>query len=302
MIFFGSATPVSKMLTDAMPVSIASGARVGLGGLALLPFVWGRLGQARLPSGADLWPLAGISVFGMFGFTVFLLTGMKLVSGVAGAIVMSATPAVTAIAAVLFLGEEPTGRKVLALVLAVAGLVILQVGGDPSSGAGAPAFPANDPLTDFLRGLEGRRPLLGIALVFAAVCCEAAYTLLGRSLSQRTDPALVACLGTTASLPLFGVLIWVQWPSFAPSAVSVGDWAAFLWFGAGTLAAGTVLWYRGTVRTEGSVAAGFMALMPVSALVLSYVLLGERFAWIHLAGFAVVFLGVLLIAKEHAES
>jgi drug/metabolite transporter (DMT)-like permease len=39
--------------------------------------------------------------------------------------------------------------------------------------------------------------------------------------------------------------------------------------------------------------------MPVSALVLSYVLLDEKFQWIHMAGFALVFAGVLLIIWSH---
>jgi drug/metabolite transporter (DMT)-like permease len=51
----------------------------------------------------------------------------------------------------------------------------------------------------------------------------------------------------------------------------------------------------------GSIAAAFMGLMPVSALVLSYLLLGESFRWAHLAGFGVVFAGVLLMSWEHAR-
>jgi drug/metabolite transporter (DMT)-like permease len=41
--------------------------------------------------------------------------------------------------------------------------------------------------------------------------------------------------------------------------------------------------------------------MPVSALVLSYLLLGEAFRWIHVAGFDVVFAGVLLMSWERAQ-
>ena len=51
---------------------------------------------------------------------------------------------------------------------------------------------------------------------------------------------------------------------------------------------------------EGAVAAGFMGVMPASALILSYLLLGEAFAWLHLAGFSIVFAGVLLMSWEHA--
>ena len=41
--------------------------------------------------------------------------------------------------------------------------------------------------------------------------------------------------------------------------------------------------------------------MPVSALALSYGLLGETFRWVHLAGFGIVFAGVLLMSVEHAS-
>jgi drug/metabolite transporter (DMT)-like permease len=44
-----------------------------------------------------------------------------------------------------------------------------------------------------------------------------------------------------------------------------------------------------------------MGVMPASALILSYVLLGEEFQWLHLLGFGIVFAGVLLISWEHAR-
>jgi drug/metabolite transporter (DMT)-like permease len=44
-----------------------------------------------------------------------------------------------------------------------------------------------------------------------------------------------------------------------------------------------------------------MAVMPVSALILSYVLLDESFQWIHLAGFGLALAGVLLMSREHQQ-
>ena len=41
-----------------------------------------------------------------------------------------------------------------------------------------------------------------------------------------------------------------------------------------------------------------MGVMPVSALVLSYVLLDEPFRWIHLAGMAVVLAGILAVSRS----
>lgn len=285
MAVFGSATPVSKIVTGAMPVFIGSLLRVVLGALALLPFIVRDRGLIASLSRRD-WVLTGlIALFGMFGFSVLMLYGMKMVSGVTGAVVMSTAPAVTALASILFMNDRVTWRKVTAVALAVVGVLVLQLGssGDGGSqGAGGNAW-------------------LGAGLVFAAVCCEAAYTLLGKRVSEDTDPLLVAFLASVLSVPLFiPFAIW-QWGSFDWAAVDTRAWLAVAWYGAGTLALGSWLWYSGVAKAKGSVAAGFMGVMPASALILSYVLLGEDFAFIHLAGFGIVLAGVLLISWEHAR-
>lgn len=280
MAVFGSATPVSKIVTGAMPVFIGSLLRVALGALVLAPFVGGQWSQVRQLGRRD-WLLVGlIALFGMFGFSALMLYGMRMIPGVVGAIVMSTTPAVTAAGSMLFMGDAPTWRKLLAIALAVAGVLVLQLGSGDE---------------------DGGNMLLGAALVFGAVCCEAAYTLLGKAAAERLDPLLVACLSAALAIPLFVPLAIWQWGDFAVAETDWRAWTAVIWYGAGTLALGSWLWYSGLARAEGAIAAGFMGVMPASALILSYVLLGEEFRWIHLLGFGIVFAGVLLISWEHAR-
>src|SRR5690606_31437986 len=145
----------------------------------------------------------------------------------------------------------------------------------------------------------GGNLLLGSALVFGAVCCEATYTLLGKKVSEHVDPVLVAFLAAALSVPLFLPFAVWQWSTFDVGAVEPGAWVAIFWYGAGTRSIGTWLWYSGLARAEGAVAAAFMGVMPASALILSYILLDQEFRWLHLAGFAVVFAGVLLMSWEH---
>ncbi|MFG0285624.1 MAG: DMT family transporter [Phycisphaerales bacterium JB039] len=288
MATFGSATPVSKIVSAEAPVFVGSALRVGIGALALAPFVIGRFGEIRKLRRGD-WAVIGlIALLGMFGFTALMLYGMQMVSGVVGAIVMSTAPAVTAAASMLLMGDRATWRKITAIALAVGGVLVLHLGRMGSGGG---------------NGEEGGAGalLLGSALVFGAVCCEAAYTLLGKKISSRVDPVLAALLAAAVSLPLFVPLAVWQWGGFEPAGVSARAWMALVWYGAGTLALGTWLWYSGVRRAEGSVAAGFMGVMPASALILSYALLGEAFEWLHLVGFAIVFAGVLLVSWEHAR-
>lgn len=282
MIVFGSATPVSKIVTGALPPFVASLARVALGAAVLLPFALGRREDVRHMGRGDWLRAGAIALVGMFGFTAFLLYGMRSVSGVAGAVVMSTTPAVTALGAVLFLGERPSWRKLAAVALAVAGVLVLQLGGGT--------------------GGEGGGSWVGVLLVFGAVLCEACYTLLGKRASRDVDPLVLAFLAAAMSVPLF--VPFALWQASQVELGSVGTraWVALGWYGAGTLAIGSWLWYSGVARAQGATAAAFMGLMPASALVLSYALLGEPFRWIHPVGFATVFAGVLLVSWEHARA
>ncbi|MFW5655650.1 MAG: DMT family transporter [Roseicyclus sp.] len=297
MIIFGSATPVSRLVAEAMPVFLGAGLRVAIGGLALAPFVrdWSAFGRLDRRE----WLLiAAIAVFGMFGFSVLLVLGMRMVTGVMGSVVMATTPAVTAAAAVVFLGERLNLRKALSLALAVAGVLLLAVaGGGP---AGDMPLRDADPVSAFVASLPSST-LLGMALVFGAVVSEAFYSLMGRQMSQETDPILVAFLAAILSLPLFLPFALIQTASFDAGETHATDWIAVVWYGAGTLGLGTWLWFTGISKAPASVAAAFMGLMPVSALVLSYGLLGEAFRWVHVAGFGIVFAGVLLMSVEHAS-
>jgi drug/metabolite transporter (DMT)-like permease len=297
MIIFGSATPVSRLVAEAMPVFLGAGLRVAIGALALAPFVRDWSAFRRLDR-REWILISAIALFGMFGFSVLLVLGMRMVTGVMGSVVMATTPAVTAAAAVVFLGERLNLRKALSLALAVAGVLLLAFAGE-SADSTMPMRNA-DPVSAFISGLPASM-LLGMALVFGAVLSEAFYSLMGRQMSQETDPILVAFLAAVLSLPLFLPFGLIQTTSFDAGRVQATDWLAVVWYGAGTLGLGTWLWFSGISRAPASVAAAFMGLMPVSALVLSYVLLGEAFLWAHFLGFGIVFAGVLLMSVEHAS-
>jgi drug/metabolite transporter (DMT)-like permease len=282
MSIFGSGTPISKIVTEGLPPFLASGMRMLVAFVVLLPFVWSRLEHLRDLEKQDYKALAAITLVGMFGFSLFMLFGMRLVSGVAGSIIMSTTPAVTAVAAWMFLNNHLGWRKIAAVGLAVTGVLVLQL----SNASGG----------------DGRNILLGSLLVFAAVCSEATFTLSARVTSDKLDPELIAAATSAAAFVIFLPFMIYDVATYDFSQTILENWVAMLWWGAGTLALGTTIWYTGVKQVEGSIAAGFMGVMPVSALVLSYVLLGETFEWIHLLGFGIVFVGVVLIIDAHRRA
>jgi drug/metabolite transporter (DMT)-like permease len=281
MAVFGSATPVARIVGEAFPPFAGAAIRVVIGALVLLPFAVATLGPVKRLPARDWLVLGAVALFGMVGFSVFMVLGMRLVPGVVGSVVMSTTPAVTALAAFLFMGDRLDWRRIVAVALAVAGVVLMNTAGRDALAAGAGAL------------------LAGSALVFTAVCCETAYTLLGKVAMRRLDPLPLTFMAAALSLPAFIPLGLMDVGAINWSELTWHHWAGAIWWGAGTLGLGSILWYSGVAQVQGSTAAGFMGVMPVSALVLSYLLLGEPFRWIHLAGFTIVFAGVLLISWAH---
>ncbi len=231
----------------------------------------------RIPA-ADWGRIAAIAVAGMFLFSVFMLYGMKEVSGAVGGIVMATTPAVTAVGAILFLGDRLDRWKAIAVAAAVAGVLAVNLGG--------------------VDGGEGGNVVLGSALVFGAVCGEAAYTLLGKRVSADLEPITIAALAALGAALLFALPAALQIGSIEWSAIDGSEWTALGWWGLGTMAIGSVLWYSGVARAPGITASAFMGVMPVSALLLSYLLLGEAFEWIHLVGMAAVLLGIAAVVAS----
>ena len=140
-------------------------------------------------------------------------------------------------------------------------------------------------------------------MIISKYLAEAAYTLLARKLSDGISSLEATLAASLIAALLFVVLAFVfDSRPFDFSGVSRDGYFALAFWGAATGGLAPVLWYNGARKAPGALTAGAMAVMPLSALVLSYVLLGESFRWSHLLGFGLVFAGLVLMIVEHAKS
>lgn len=289
MATFGSGTPVSKLVTDAFPVFLASGIRMLLAAAALLPLM---VLEVRRAPGPERWlpamtrsdwiRIGAIAVVGMFLFSVFMLYGMKEVSGATGSVIMATTPAITALGSILFLRDKLDVWKAAAIGLAVGGVLAVNLGSSSSGGGGD--------------------AVLGSALVFGAVCGEATYTVLGKRVTSDLTTVSVAAISALMATILFVPLALSQLDAVDTQAIDLTDWLALAWWGLGTMALGSVLWYLGVSRAAGITASAFMGVMPISALLLSYALLGESFEPIHLVGMAAVLAAIIAVTRSEQKA
>ncbi len=290
MACFGSALPVSAIVGEGLPVWVAADLRLVVAAALVVPLLHrvagrnaGVLATLRDASQRDRMLLGGLAVIGTFAFSVLMFLGMRHAPGAVAAVVMGTIPAVTALGAFAFLHERLDAWRLIAVGLAAAGVIVVYSGTHATHGSGG-------------------NLLLGSALIFGAVCCEASYSLMGKRLTAELSPlaitAVASVLASAASAPL---ALWdlqnVVWSDVRP-----GEWLAVLWWGAGSMALGSWLWFRGMARVAGSAAAVFMGVMPFSALVISYLLLGEDPRLVHLLGMLLVLAGLVSVARGERDT
>lgn len=271
MAFVGSSVIAGKVVTETFPLPLAVAMRFGLASLILLPILLGREGVPRLDRG-DAKTLALQTLTGVIGFNLFLLFGLRYTTAAESGIVVGTTPAVIGLIAFLVLRERLSGARLAGIVLAAAGVAAISLAGGDAG--------------------RGPNPLLGNALIFGTVVCEAVFSILGKVATARlraiTIATLVSCLGALSFLPF---ALWTA-RGFDFSGVDREAWLALGYYAVGATVLPYLLWYHGLPRVPAGVAGIFTGIIPVSAVALAVVVLGEPVRPAHLVGVVCV-LGAL---------
>lgn len=283
MSLVGSYVALSKPLAAAFPVLLLAWLRFGIAALAMPHW---------LCRPADEPPMTrrtrGLvfleSFLGNFLFSICMLFGVSLTSAVSAGVIMASIPAVVAIASWLFLRERITPRVGAAIVCAAGGISLLALAPGAGAHGDASATAANaSPLA-----------WLGNLLVFGAVICEAAYAVIGKSLTGKLGPrricALINLWGFALSTP-FGIWLALR---FDFGSVHAGHWALLVAYAMAASIWTVWLWMTGLRSVPAAQAGVFTVMLPVSAALVGVLVLGESLGMLQLAAFGLALLGVVL--------
>ncbi|HEY9594425.1 MAG TPA: EamA family transporter, partial [Spirochaetia bacterium] len=255
MCLAGSSVVVGKILSTRMPVFLAAEASLLAALVAILPLQLRRRAELRLLGGRDLLSMFFQALFGIVVFRVLTLWGLRYTSAVQAGLVTSAAPAVMAVLARLVLKERPGPHGTLGVCLAIAGLLAVNVHGAATT--------------------VGRDFLFGNALVLGATVCEALLTIFRKSSGGRigsiTNTTVLVAMSAVMLLP-FALL---DLRGFTPSMVGTEGWIAVVYYGAVATVIAYILWGDGALRIPAHLTGVATAAMPVSALLLSGLVLRE---------------------------
>ena len=197
------------------------------------------------------------------------LTAMEMTLAPNVAFAYSLVPAFVLIIAVTFFKEKTTKLKILGIVLAVIGTILLLLN---------KGFDLNTVSTN------------GDILALCASLSWAFYTIIGKQLVQK-----YGAFFTTGMAMIIGLILYLPVFHFHPVEYSIADisvknWWQIFYIGAITSGVGYTLWYFALQKLEASKVSVFNNIQPVLTTILAY------FVFDNLISANFVIAGVLIIA------
>lgn len=260
------------------------GIRAGLqgyspGGLALLRFLIASLcmliAYVRLPK-VEVIPLRDkikLLIVGMFAVGCYNITlnygEVSVPSGIASFII-SQSPIVTVICAILFLREQINSNLVLGMMVSFGGLTLILLGGEHQF--------------DFH---------VGVLFVMAATFIGGVYSVLQKPFLRKyhaTEVTAYVMWGATILL-----LIYTPQMLHEVTTASFSATASAIYLGIFPAAIGYIAWSHGLNAMPVSKAANYLYFMPIAATLIGWVWLRELPTWLSLLGGLIALAGVWIV-------
>ena len=271
VFLWGSVFPAIRLAMEAFDPAAMAVARYAttsvILGLAAL------VRRPRLPRRpADLLLLAGLGLFGVFGYALTLNFGELTLSASAASLVYNTTPIFTAVMALAFLGERMGRRGWVGMALACVGVTIIAM-----------------TASDGVRFTQGAWFVL-LATFFQAIAFVLTKKLLARGWTPFELTAWSIWLGTALLLPFgsHGVVALVS------GTVPTAPLLAILYLAILPGLVAYVLWSYALTHVPAGRAAALLYLMPVVATGLEVFYWGILPAWGIVVGGAVTIAGAAL--------
>lgn len=282
MLFWGGTWITGRVAVQEINPLLVAVYRFGLASICLGYLVYRHYRCIPLPSYKQLFIVILCTLTGIVAYNLFFFYGLKFIAAGRGALVIALNPVVAAIFAWLLFREPMPVRRVLGIITALLGCIFVISNGHPLA---------------LFSGEIG----IGEWLILCCVICWTLYTFLGHEAKNLgLSPLLVTFYASSIGFLFFILLAWAAGQLFLPPVYSLKAWASVIFLGMfGTTIAFT--WFTEAVRHIGPAkASAFLNLVPIFAVSLGILLLGETLNFMTSVGGGLVLLGVFFTVRDQA--
>ena len=270
-----------KIALQAFPPVLVYGLRVSIAGILILPAYWWERRRRATP----LWTLRDVPllvVLGLFGVSLnqfLFVLGLSRTSVAHSSIFANTTPILILLLASARGLEQLTGWKLVGVMVALTGVVLLRT---------------------LDAGPQGEATLAGDILTLCGALAFSIFTVLGKPQTERFSPITLNTFAYAGgALAMAPVTLW-QSAGFGFRAVPFSAWAAVFYMALLPSVICYIIYFYALARMEASRLAAFSYLQPLLATVFGIYILQERVTFALVVSGLVIFGGVYI--TERARS
>ena len=275
MIFWGGSFISGRMLAGHVPPFIAAFLRFAIAATILLIVLYRQNGCLPTVPKRLLLPIFCLSLTGIFSFNILFFWGLQSVDASRASVIIANNPVFIAVFASLIFRERLGLIKSLGVPVSVFGAVIAISKGD-------------------VAGLLGGGFGLGDLMIFGCVISWVAFSLIGKAVIVHIIPLTAITYAST-----MGALLLLPPAIMDGMFGTIGkytfyEWGNIAFLGIFSIAIGFVWYYEGIEHIGATRASLFMNLVPISAIIMAFLILGEPITGSLLIGIVLVLSGVYL--------
>ncbi len=274
-VFWGGTFIAGRVVAANVGPYSAAFLRFVFASVVLLIFT--RKVEGRLPKikKKHIIPIILLGLTGICLYNIFFFKGLRIISASRAALIIANNPIFITIFASLIFKEKLNRIRTLGIIISVTGAIIVISKGS---------------VTEILNGNLG----WGELFIFLCVLSWAAFSLIGKTITEELSPLVTISYSSVAGtvfllVPACFEGVLKDFVYYSPL-----DWLSILYLGIFGTAIGFVWYYEGIKALGPSKASLFINFVPISAVLLAFLLLGEPITLSLLVGTVFVSSGVYL--------
>ncbi|MCS3838996.1 drug/metabolite transporter (DMT)-like permease [Pseudomonas sp. JAI111] len=284
-MIWGGTFVAGRFLADSLSPLFAASLRFLLASMALLVFLLLARVPLAKPSFKQWLQLALLGGFGIFFYNLCFFYGLHYINASRASLIVALNPAVIALASWLVFKERLNRVKVAGIAICIAGTSLVIISRNPQLLAGN---------TD---------AWIGDLLIFGCVLAWGVYSLCSKDLNRSLGPVQTV----TYSILLGTAMLWMTSAVRGELSLDVllnlgpQQWLSLMYLGVLGSALAYIGYYDG-IRQIGATRSGvFIALNPLTAVILGALLLDEQLTLAMCLGGGLILAGIFLCNKPLAR-
>jgi drug/metabolite transporter (DMT)-like permease len=270
-VFWGGTFIAGRVVAREVGPFSASFLRFGVASVCLLLLTYSKAKGLPVPKKNQIVPLLLLGMTGIFAYNVFFFKGLHTIQAGRAALIIANNPVIIALLAAWFFKEKLTAGNLAGIILSLSGALVVISKGDVAHIVS--------------RGLG-----LGEFYVFCCVLSWVAYSLLGKVILVGLSPLVsvsYSCVVGAACLfiPACGEGMLGNLTNYSRM-----EWLSILYLGIFGTVLGFVWYYEGIKEIGPTKASQFINFVPISAIVLAFLILREPVT-------ASLFIGTILVCS-----